>query len=100
MTLVAVMLTVPFILRKESNSLILNMAGCIGVMGILFVDMGNAFYEKQNLFDVNEWRYGYGGGVLWFSPFGPLQVVLGFPVDPTEVEDSPVFEFSVGGFSQ
>jgi outer membrane protein insertion porin family len=71
-----------------------------GLMGILFVDMGNAFYEKQNLFDVNEWRYGYGGGVLWFSPFGPLQVVLGFPVDPTEVEDSPVFEFSVGGFSQ
>jgi outer membrane protein insertion porin family len=71
-----------------------------GLMGILFVDMGNAFYEKQNLFDVNEWRYGYGGGVLWFSPFGPLQVVLGFPVDPLSIEDSPVFEFSVGGFSQ
>ena len=38
-----------------------------------------------------------GGGVLWFSPFGPLQVVLGFPLDPLEVEKSPVFEFSVGG---
>lgn len=71
-----------------------------GLMGILFFDMGNAFYEKQNLFDVTEWRYGYGGGVLWFSPFGPLQVVLGFPVDPLEVEKSPVFEFSVGGFAQ
>jgi outer membrane protein insertion porin family len=71
-----------------------------GLMGILFFDMGNAFYEKQNLFDVTEWRYGYGGGVLWFSPFGPLQVVLGFPIDPLEVEKSPVFEFSVGGFAQ
>jgi outer membrane protein insertion porin family len=71
-----------------------------GLMGILFFDMGNAFYEKQNLFDVTEWRYGYGGGVLWFSPFGPLQVVLGFPIDPLKVENSPVFEFSVGGFAQ
>jgi outer membrane protein insertion porin family len=71
-----------------------------GLMGIAFLDMGNAFYEGQNLFDVNEWRYGYGGGLLWFSPFGPLQVVLGFPVDPLSVENSPVFEFSVGGFAQ
>ena len=36
-------------------------------------------------------------GVLWFSPFGPLQLVLGFPVNPRSFEDSPVFEFSVGG---
>jgi len=71
-----------------------------GLMAVLFLDMGNAFYEGQNLFDAREWRYGYGGGVLWFSPFGPLQVVLGFPIDPLSVEKSPVFEFSVGGFSQ
>ncbi len=38
--------------------------------------------------------------MLWFSPFGPLQVVLGFPVDPLSVEKSPVFEFSVGGFAE
>jgi len=70
----------------------------VGLQGVIFVDGGNAFYEGQNLFDVTEWRYGYGGGVLWFSPFGPLQLVLGFPVDPRSYEESPVFEFSVGGF--
>jgi outer membrane protein insertion porin family len=70
----------------------------VGLMGVLFVDGGNAFYEGQNLFDVTQWRYGYGGGVLWFSPFGPLQLVLGFPVNPRSFEESPVFEFSVGGF--
>lgn len=70
----------------------------VGLQGVLFVDAGNAFYEGQNLFDVTDWRYGYGGGVLWFSPFGPLQLVLGFPVDPEVFEESPVFEFSVGGF--
>jgi len=69
----------------------------VGLQGVLFVDGGNAFYEGQNPFDVTEWRYGYGGGVLWFSPFGPLQLVLGFPVDPLDFEESPVFEFSVGG---
>ncbi len=70
----------------------------VGLQGVFFVDGGNAFYEGQNLFDASEWRYGYGGGVLWFSPFGPLQLVLGFPVDPESFEESPVFEFSVGGF--
>jgi outer membrane protein insertion porin family len=70
----------------------------VGLQGVVFADMGNAFDETQNnLFDVTEWRYGFGGGVLWFSPFGPLQVVLGFPLDPLSIEDSPVFEFSVGG---
>ena len=69
----------------------------IGLLGFGFVDGGNAFVEGDLLFDASEWRYGYGGGVLWFSPFGPLQLVLGFPIDPRSFEDSPVFEFSVGG---
>lgn len=70
----------------------------VGLQGVVFVDGGNAFYEGQNMFDVTQWRYGYGAGVLWFSPFGPLQLILGFPVDPEVFEESPVFEFSVGGF--
>jgi len=69
----------------------------LGLQGLIFFDTGNAFYEGQNLFDVAEWRYGTGFGVQWFSPFGPLAVILGFPLDPIEDEKSPVFEFSVGG---
>ena len=61
------------------------------------VVVGNAFEEGRNLFDVTEWRYGTGAGVQWFSPFGPLALVLGFPLDPLYIEKSPVFEFSVGG---
>jgi outer membrane protein insertion porin family len=68
----------------------------IGLQGILFLDTGNAFSEGKNLFDVGEWRWGTGGGVQWFSPFGPLTVILGFPLDPLPIDDSPVFEFSVG----
>jgi outer membrane protein insertion porin family len=69
----------------------------IGLQGVLFFDTGNAFAEGENLFDVTEWRYGTGVGIQWFSPFGPLALVLGFPLDALEDEDSPVFEFSVGG---
>ena len=70
----------------------------IGLQGVAFIDMGNAFDERQwNLFDVTEWRYGTGAGVQWFSPFGPLAVVLGFPLDRLSVEKPTVFEFSIGG---
>ncbi|MGH0028323.1 MAG: outer membrane protein assembly factor BamA, partial [Myxococcota bacterium] len=70
----------------------------VGLQGVVFLDMGNAFAENDdNLFDFEEWRYGTGAGVQWFSPFGPLALVLGFPLDRLSVEDSTVFEFSVGG---
>jgi len=71
----------------------------LGLMGILFFDLGNAFAENESIFDIGKWRYGTGFGAQWFSPFGPLQAFVGFPIGKLEVEDSPVFEFSVGGTS-
>lgn len=69
----------------------------LGLVGILFFDTGNAFDEEDFLFNVAEWRLGTGVGALWFSPFGPLQAFVGFPLDALEDEDAVVFEFSVGG---
>ncbi|MGI9431838.1 MAG: outer membrane protein assembly factor BamA, partial [Myxococcota bacterium] len=69
----------------------------LGLIGIVFVDFGNAFSEEEDLWDVDLWRFGTGFGALWFSPFGPLQAFVGVPLDPYEDEDSTVFEFSVGG---
>ncbi len=70
----------------------------LGLQGLVFIDAGNAFAEGDNLFNVSEWRYGTGLGVQWFSPFGPLGAIIGVPLDRlSEVEDFPVFEFSVGG---
>ena len=69
----------------------------LGLVGIVFLDFGNAFAEDQSIFDVGDWRYGAGFGALWFSPFGPLQAFVGFPLNKLEVEDSTTFEFSVGG---
>jgi outer membrane protein insertion porin family len=69
----------------------------LGLIGIVFLDLGNAFAENESVFDVGNFRYGAGFGALWFSPFGPLQAFVGFPLNKLEVEDSTTFEFSVGG---
>jgi outer membrane protein insertion porin family len=71
----------------------------LGLMGIVFFDMGGAFAENDSVFagGNDAWRYGTGVGGLWFSPFGPLQAFVGFPLNPLSVEDNYVFEFSVGG---
>jgi len=69
----------------------------LGLVGIVFLDMGNAFDETESLFDLGDLKFGTGIGALWFSPFGPLQAFVGFPLNRLEVEDSTTFEFSVGG---
>lgn len=68
----------------------------LGLTGILFFDMGNAFAEDEAM-NPADFRFGTGAGVQWFSPFGPILVQLGFPLDALEDEDGSVFEFSLGG---
>jgi outer membrane protein insertion porin family len=68
----------------------------MGISGIVFLDMGNAFAEDEFINPL-DFRFGTGAGVQWFSPFGPIMVVLGFPLDPLATEKGSVFEFSLGG---
>jgi len=68
----------------------------MGLSGLVFFDMGNAFAENDTI-NPADFRLGTGAGIQWFSPFGPILVVLGFPLDPYEDEDTSVFEFSLGG---
>jgi len=68
----------------------------LGLKGFFFLDMGNAFAENESI-SVGDLRYGTGAGVHWFSPFGPITLVLGIPIDRLDDEDASVFEFSMGG---
>ncbi len=68
----------------------------LGLMGLIFFDMGNAFSENESV-NPADFRFGTGVGAQWFSPFGPILVQLGIPLDALEDEDSAVFEFSFGG---
>lgn len=68
----------------------------LGLTGITFLDMGNAFAENEGI-NPAKFRFGTGVGVQWFSPFGPIMVILGVPLTREEDEDAMVFEFSMGG---
>ena len=68
----------------------------MGLSGLVFVDAGNAFAENDFI-NPAQFRVGTGAGIQWFSPFGPILVVIGFPLDPYSDEDGSVFEFSLGG---
>ena len=68
----------------------------LGITGILFFDMGNAFAENE-AFNPADLRFGTGVGGQWLSPFGPILVYLGVPLDRLEDEDGSVFEFTIGG---
>jgi outer membrane protein insertion porin family len=64
-----------------------------GVRGVAFFDMGNAFANGINFGDL---RRSVGAGVRWMSPFGPLRVELGFPLNKKPGDDTSVLGFSIG----
>jgi outer membrane protein insertion porin family len=64
-----------------------------GVRGVVFFDMGNAF---NNSFNFGDLRRSVGAGVRWMSPFGPLRVELGFPLNKQSDDDTSVLGFSIG----
>jgi outer membrane protein insertion porin family len=63
-----------------------------GLRGVTFFDVGNAF----NSFNLNEFRRSVGFGVRWLSPFGPIRVELGFPMNKQPGDDTSVIGFSIG----
>jgi outer membrane protein insertion porin family len=63
-----------------------------GIRGVAFFDIGNAF----NSFSFNDLRQSIGAGVRWMSPFGPLRVELGFPLNKQPHDETSVLGFSIG----
>jgi outer membrane protein insertion porin family len=55
--------------------------------------MGNAFSDSLNFGD---FRRSVGAGVRWMSPFGPLRVELGFPINKKPHDETSVLGFSIG----
>jgi outer membrane protein insertion porin family len=85
--------------------------GSAGIRGVLFYDAGNVFSETENFFQSNQRPdangrgtlpfglfHSVGFGVRWFSPLGPLRFEIGFPLTRRPVDDSQLFEFTIGNF--
>lgn len=66
-----------------------------GIRGVAFFDMGNAFGYGEN-FSFSSMRRSVGAGVRWMSPFGPLRVELGFPINKQSHDETSVLGFSIG----
>jgi outer membrane protein insertion porin family len=74
-----------------------------GLMGVVFFDSGQVLNDFEDWGDSGDEERGTslktatGLEVRWLSPMGPLRLVWGYNLDPTEGEDDSVWDFSVGG---
>ena len=66
-----------------------------GLRGVAFFDVGQAFGSSQSI-SWGEFRRSVGMGGRWISPFGPLRVELGFPLNKKPGDDTSVLGFSAG----
>jgi outer membrane protein insertion porin family len=63
----------------------------------IFYDLGWIKTDRPELGSVPEFfRMGYGAGLEWFSPVGPLQLVFANPVNADSNDNISHFEFTIG----
>lgn len=63
----------------------------------VFYDLGWIKTDRPELGNVPEmFRMGYGAGLEWFSPVGPLQLVFANPVNADTNDNISHFEFTIG----
>ena len=67
----------------------------LGLRGVAFIDMGNSFGGSEK-FSISDLRRSVGFGARWMSPFGPLRVELGFPLNKKSGDETSVIGFTIG----
>jgi outer membrane protein insertion porin family len=77
------------------NEIIFPIVQQIGLRGVVFFDLGNAFLEEQGI-DLGDLRYSVGAGLRWLSPFGPLRIEYGVPLNIKANEKKSSILFSFG----
>jgi outer membrane protein insertion porin family len=81
-----------------NSELIFPVAREIGLKGAVFVDVGEAWGapDVRGVIANSGVKVGFGFGIRWFSPFGPLHIDIGFNPNPKYGEKRTVFEFTAG----
>jgi outer membrane protein insertion porin family len=79
----------------NNAEIIFPLINSAGFKGVLFYDAGQAFDDDEQI-TIADLRLGWGYGIRWASPLGPIRVEIGYPVSPQEGEKSPVTMFSFG----
>ena len=76
-----------------NSELIFPLSREIGLRGAVFWDVGKGF---DNFSDITPIKTGVGVGLRWFSPFGPINIDIGFNPMPKKGEKKHVIEFNAG----
>ncbi len=76
---------VPVPLIKDSKSFRLS----------AFFDIGRVFGDEESI-NFGDLRYSTGVGVSWFSPFGPLKLVLAKPINEEDGDQTQTLQFQFG----
>ena len=76
------------------------------VRSSFFIDGGNVFssyctgaqtrLNNCNDFDFGQFRYSAGVSVTWLSGFGPMSFSLSKPFNASEIDETEIFQFSIG----
>ncbi len=78
-----------------NNELIFPIIPDAGVKGVLFFDAGNGFSRQQGI-ALGDFRYAAGVGMRWLSPFGPLRIEIGLPINSQPGDRKSLVLFSFG----
>jgi outer membrane protein insertion porin family len=76
-----------------NNEIVFPLSREIGLRGAAFLDFGKGADKWNRLFPL---RIGYGVGIRWFSPFGPIHIDIGFNPNQRAGEKSRVIDFTAG----
>ena len=79
-----------------NNEVVFPIIEALGLRGVVFLDAGNAYRLSQSI-DPTKLQAAAGGGVRWRSPFGPLRIEIGFPINPRPNDLKTDFIFGAGG---
>jgi outer membrane protein insertion porin family len=93
-----------------NNEIIFPIIQDAGVKGVLFFDAGNAWMRETGVpkqyssypanqsdgIDLSDLRLSTGIGLRWLSPFGPLRIEIGFPLNSEPEDEESIVLFSFG----
>lgn len=60
-----------------------------------FIDAGNVYPTDQDI-SLGDLRYSAGAGISWFSPFGPIKLVLAKALNPQSTDRTQMIQFQMG----
>jgi outer membrane protein insertion porin family len=79
-----------------NNEIIFPIVQGIGLKGVVFVDVGNAYSTDEGI-NIDQTRVAAGMGIRWLSPLGPFRIELGKPIVSEEFDEESLVLFSFGG---